>query len=119
MPHNFHFLEEKWEVLAKVGETAERNVYQNPNVAISEMRKFAETITKYILALEDIREERGTDQQERLKALFYDQIIPKEIYDLLNVIRQKGNKAVHEPSYGEVHEAKALLQMAFRIGVWV
>ncbi|MDE8565709.1 type I restriction-modification system endonuclease [Anoxybacillus rupiensis] len=118
MPHNFHFLEEKWEVLAKVGETAERNVYQNPNVAISELRKFAETITKYILALEDIREERGTDQQERLRALFYDQIIPKEIYDLLNVIRQKGNKAVHEPSYGEVHEAKALLQMAFRIGVW-
>ncbi|WP_027410459.1 type I restriction-modification system endonuclease [Anoxybacteroides tepidamans] len=118
MPHNFHFLEEKWEVLARVGETAERNVYQNPNVAISELRKFAETITKYILALEDIREERGADQQERLRALFYDQIIPKEIYDLLNVIRQKGNKAVHEPSYGEVHEAKALLQMAFRIGVW-
>lgn len=49
MSHNFRFLEEKWEVLARVGETAERNVYQNPNVAISELRKFAETITKYIL----------------------------------------------------------------------
>lgn len=61
--HNFRFLEEKWEVLARVGETAERNVYQNPNVTISELRKFAETITKYILAFEEIREERGTDQQ--------------------------------------------------------
>ncbi|SFA46807.1 type I restriction enzyme, R subunit [Anoxybacillus pushchinoensis] len=118
MSHNFRFLEEKWEVLARVGETAERNVYENPNVTISELRKFAETITKYILALEEIREEKGTDQQERLKVLFYDQIIPKEIYDLFTVIRLKGNLAVHNPSYGEVEEAKALLHMAFRIAVW-
>lgn len=61
MSQNFRFLEEKWEVLARVGETAERNVYQNPNVAISELRKFAETITKYILALEEIKEEHRTD----------------------------------------------------------
>ncbi|TRY21774.1 DUF4145 domain-containing protein, partial [Geobacillus sp. LEMMJ02] len=101
MSHNFRFLDEKWGVLAKVGETAERNVYENPNLTISELRKFAETITKYILALEEIREEKGTDQQERLKVLFYDQIIPKEIYDLFTVIRLKGNLAVHNPSYGE------------------
>ncbi|XCS10207.1 type I restriction-modification system endonuclease [Aeribacillus pallidus] len=118
MSHNFRFLEEKWEVLARVGETAERNVYQNPNVAISELRKFAETITKYILALEEIKEERRTDQQERLRILFYEQILPKEIYDLFTVIRLKGNQAVHNPSYGEVNEAKALLHMAFRIAVW-
>lgn len=61
---------------------------------------------------------KRNDQQERLKVLFYDQIIPKEIYDLFTVIRLKGNLAVHNPSYGEVEEAKALLHMAFRIAVW-
>lgn len=57
----FSLFRRKLGVLARVGETAERNVYQNPNVAISELRKFAETITKYILALEEIKEERRTD----------------------------------------------------------
>lgn len=108
MAHNFQFLEGKWDVLARVGETAERHVHQNPNVAISELRKLAEAMTKYILALEGIREERGTDQQDRLKVLLYEQIIPKEIYDIFTMIRLKGNQAVHDPHYGDVHEAKTL-----------
>ncbi|QDY72594.1 type I restriction-modification system endonuclease [Geobacillus thermoleovorans] len=118
MAHNFQFLEGKWDVLARVGETAERHVHQNPNVAISELRKLAEAMTKYILALEGIREERGTDQQDRLKVLLYEQIIPKEIYDIFTMIRLKGNQAVHDPHYGDVHEAKTLLHMAFRLAVW-
>jgi type I restriction enzyme, R subunit len=116
--HNFAFLEKDWEVLARVGEVAERNVYQNPNLSMSELRKFAETITKYILAKEEIREERGTTQEDRLKILFYDQTIPKEIYDLFNAIRIKGNKATHDLSYGAVAEAKILLHMSFRIAAW-
>jgi type I restriction enzyme, R subunit len=111
-------LKEKWSTLSKVGETAERNVHQDPNTAISKLRTFAETIAKYIVASENIKEERGTNQVDRLNTLYYDQILPKEIYDLFNLIRLKGNKATHDPTYGDVTEAKALLHMAFRIGVW-
>ncbi|MED4355062.1 type I restriction-modification system endonuclease [Schinkia azotoformans] len=118
MSHNFQFLENDWEVLSRVGEVAERNVYQNSNLTISELRKFAETITKYILAKEEIREERGTTQEDRLRILYYDQTIPKEIYDLFNTIRIKGNKATHDLSYGEVEEAKTLLHMTYRISAW-
>ncbi|MBH9968636.1 type I restriction-modification system endonuclease [[Bacillus] enclensis] len=116
--HNFQFLVKDWGILARVGEVAERNVFQNPNLTISELRKFAETITKYILAKEEIREERGTTQEDRLKILFYDQIMPKEIYDLFNAIRIKGNKATHNLSYGKVEEAKTLLHMSHRIAAW-
>lgn len=116
--HNFKFLEKDWPILAQVGEIAERNVFQHPNLAISELRKFAETITKYILAKEEIREERGTNQEERLKVLFYDQTIPKEIYDFFNSIRLLGNRATHNPQYGEVEEAKTLLHISFRIATW-
>jgi type I restriction enzyme, R subunit len=116
--HNFKFLEDKWSILSKVGETAERNVHQDPNTTISKLRTFAETIAKYIMASENIKEERGTNQVDRLNTLYYDQILPKEIYDLFNIIRLKGNKATHDASYGDVTEAKALLHMAFRIGVW-
>ncbi|MCM3006716.1 type I restriction-modification system endonuclease [Priestia koreensis] len=116
--HNFKFLESNWELLARVGEVAEHNVYQNPNLAMSELRKFAENITKYILANEEIREERGTNQEDRLKVLFYDQILPKEIFDLFNTIRIKGNKATHNLDYGNIEEAKTLLHMTYRIATW-
>lgn len=116
--HNFKFLEKDWPILAQVGEIAERNIFQHPNLSISELRKFAETITKYILAKEEIREERGTTQEDRLKVLFYDQTIPKEIYDFFTTIRLIGNRATHNPQYGEVEEAKTLLHISFRIVTW-
>lgn len=116
--HNFEFLKNDWMILSRVGESAERNLFQNPNLAISELRKLAETITKYILAKEEIKEQRGTNQEDRLKILFYDQTIPKEIFDLFNTIRIKGNKATHDLSYGEVEEAKILLHMTFRVAAW-
>ncbi len=116
--HNFKFLEDKWSILSKVGETAERNVFQDPNTTISKLRTFAETIAKYIVALENIKEERGIIQADRLNHLYYNQFLSREIYDLFNLIRLKGNKATHDPSYGDTDEAKALLQMAYRIGVW-
>lgn len=115
---NFSFLASRWEVLDKVAETAERNVYQDPNTAISKLRTFAETITKYISALEQMDEGRVRDQNDRLNQLKYQQIIPTEIINLLHTLRQIGNKAVHDPTYGDTAEAKALLQMAFRIGSW-
>ncbi|SDY04648.1 hypothetical protein [Thermoactinomyces sp. DSM 45892] len=62
--HNFTFLEEKWNILSKVGESAERNVYQDPGITISRLRTFTETITKYIVALENIKEENCTTQLE-------------------------------------------------------
>jgi type I restriction enzyme, R subunit len=116
--HNFEFLKNDWEILSRVGESAERNLFRNPNLAISELRKLAETITKYILAQEEIKEERGTTQEERLKVLYYDQTIPKEIYYLFNTIRIKGNKATHDLTYGDVEEAKVLLHMTYRIAAW-
>ncbi|WP_372661285.1 type I restriction-modification system endonuclease [Cohnella sp.] len=115
---NFSFLATKWELLDKVAETGERNVYLDPNTAISKIRTFAETVTKYISAFEQINEERITNQVDRLNQLNYLQLVPRELLDLFHVIRKKGNEATHNPSYGDTAEAKILLQMAFRIAVW-
>ncbi|ARF66883.1 hypothetical protein B7C51_02280 [Paenibacillus larvae subsp. pulvifaciens] len=115
---NFSFLAPQWEVLDKVAETAERNVYQDPNTAISKIRTFAETIAKYISAFEEVREDSTTTQVQRLNQFKYQQIVPREMIDLFHTIRLKGNKAVHKPEYGDTDEAKALLHMAFRLSVW-
>lgn len=44
-------------------------------------------------------------------------LVTQELIDILETIRKKGNKAMHE-GYGTQQEAKALVHMAFRLGVW-
>lgn len=115
---NFFFLADRWEVLDKVAETAERNIYQDPNTAISKLRTLAETIAKYISAFEQMDEDQVRDQRNRLDQFRYHQIVPSEIINLFHTIRMKGNDAVHNPTYGDTDEAKVLLQMSFHIALW-
>ncbi|WP_322924270.1 type I restriction-modification system endonuclease [Paenibacillus campi] len=115
---NFHFLADRWEVLDKVAEIAERNIYQDPNTALSKLRTFAETMAKYISAFEQMNEDQLNNQHTRLTQFKNQQIIPDEIITLFHTIRTKGNVAVHNPTYGSTDEAKALLHIAFRIAVW-
>lgn len=114
---NFQFLSGKWAILANLGETAERNVFTDPNTTLMKLRVFAETLTKYVLAYEEIKETYDTKQTDRIHALRADDLITKELEEILDTIRRKGNKAMHE-GYGSQKEAEVLLHMAFRLGVW-
>ncbi|WP_425504012.1 type I restriction-modification system endonuclease [Salicibibacter cibarius] len=117
--HNFEFLSAKWDILANLGETAERNVYMDPNTTLMKLRVFAETVTKYILAFEEIKETPDTKQIDRLQALKREDLITEELIEMFHVIRKKGNKAVHMAGYGTTEEAKRTLGMAFHIGTWM
>lgn len=114
---NFDFLTEKWPILANLGETAERNVYTDPNTTLMKLRVFAETLTKYVLAYEEIKETFDTKQIDRINALRRDGLISPELENILETIRKIGNKAMHE-GYGTQKEAATLLHMAFRLAVW-
>ncbi|WP_044641176.1 type I restriction-modification system endonuclease [Risungbinella massiliensis] len=117
--HNFYFLHEKWELLSRLGEAAERYIYQDPNASISKLRLFCETTAKYVMALEEIEEKQKMTQVDRLYELNKHDLLTREISDLFHLIRKKGNSASHDATYGEVAEAKTLHRMAFRIGVWL
>jgi type I restriction enzyme R subunit len=114
---NFHFLSDKWDILANLGETAENNVFIDPNTTLMKIRLFAETLTKFVLAYEEIRETYDTKQTDRIQALRREDLITQELDDILDTIRKKGNKAMHE-GYGTQKEAQALVHMAFRLAVW-
>ncbi|MGX6443572.1 type I restriction-modification system endonuclease [Neobacillus sp. K501] len=115
---NFSFLIKKWEILANLGETAEKNVHIDPNITLIKLRMFAETIVKYVLAYEEIKETFDTNQVDRLNALKRDELISDDLHEMFDTIRKKGNKAVHEAGFGTEKEAKTLVHMAFRIAVW-
>ncbi|UTR16773.1 type I restriction-modification system endonuclease [Salipaludibacillus sp. LMS25] len=114
---NFHFLSDKWEILANLGETAESNVFNDPNTTLMKLRVFAETLTKYVLAYEEIKETYDTKQIDRISALRREDLITEDLIDILEIIRKKGNKAMHE-GYGTEKEGQALLHMAYRLAVW-
>ncbi|KML28857.1 type I restriction enzyme EcoKI subunit R [Rossellomorea marisflavi] len=115
---NFSFFQGKWDVLANLGETAEKNVYHDPHTSLMKLRLFGETLSKFILASENIRESYGTTQVDRINTLRREGLVEPELIDIFDTIRRLGNKASHEAGFGKVEEAKALLKLSFRLSVW-
>ncbi|WP_199805041.1 type I restriction-modification system endonuclease [Fictibacillus sp. FJAT-27399] len=118
MNSNFSFFKGKWDVLANLGETAERNVYRDPHTTLMKLRLFGETIAKIILASENIREVHGTNQIDRINTLRREGLAEPELLDIFDMLRRKGNSAMHEAGYGKTEEAKALLHLTFRLSIW-
>ena len=114
---NFQFLSGRWDILANLGETAERNVFTDPNTTLMKLRLFAEVLTKYIFAYEGIKETNDPKQVNRINVLRAEDLITPELEDILQNIRRNGKKATDE-GYGTQKEEEALLHMAFRLGVW-
>lgn len=118
MNSNFSFFQGKWDVLANLGETAERNVYHDPHTTIMKLRLFAETLTKFILAAENIKEAYGTTQIDRINTIRREGLLEPALIDIFEILRKKGNLAMHEAGYGKTEDAKALLQLTFRLSIW-
>ncbi|KEZ47165.1 type I restriction-modification system endonuclease [Metabacillus indicus] len=118
MSSNFSFFQGKWAVLANLGETAEKNVYHDPHTTIMKLRLFAETLTKFILASESIKEVHATTQLDRINTIRGEGLLEPELVDIFETLRRKGNLAMHEAGYGKTEEAKTLLQLTFRLSVW-
>ncbi|WP_338786283.1 type I restriction-modification system endonuclease [Metabacillus sp. FJAT-53654] len=118
MNSNFSFFQGKWDVLANLGETAERNVYHDPHTTVMKLRLFAETLTKFVLAAENIKEAYGTTQMDRINTLRREGLLEPELIDIFEILRKKGNLAMHEAGYGKTEDAKAFLQLTYRLSIW-
>ncbi len=118
MKSNFSFFRGNWAVLANLGESAEKNVYKDPHTTLMKLRLFGETISKFILAMENIPEAPKESQVDRINTLRKEGLIEPELVDIFHTLRLKGNQASHEADYGGVEEAKALLNLTFRLSTW-
>lgn len=114
---NFDFLKNKWSILYDLGKLAEQNLYLDSNTTIIKLRIFAEKLVDYIFAYEDLEVPREDDQFNKLKMLARKEVIPDEILEILHSLRKNGNKAVHN-LYDSLEDAKTLLSLAYKTGVW-
>ncbi|HDR4867130.1 TPA: type I restriction-modification system endonuclease [Bacillus cereus] len=120
---NFAFFKEKWGVLAFFGESAERNVYDSPGLAVMALRAFAEQLAKTIVALEGIDEPKwdfGQDKRIKLIEKNID-VMPQDIVSIFHTIRRAGNNVNHNGEKAIVvtsDEAMILLELGYSIASW-
>ena len=121
MKSNFEFLNRYWETLAKIGETAESYLYNDPNACIYKLGMFAERLVQEIFANERLTEPDDYDNTHanRIKILKREGLIERggKFDDILYSLRTKRNDAVHKYE-NSVDTAKSLLIMAYRLAVW-
>lgn len=118
MKSNFDFFEGQWDVLGKLGESAERYAYEDPHAAIMKLRLLGESIAKSILSSDNIQEAYHTSQVERINMIRKEGLAEPEILDIFDVLRRKGNSASHEAAYGTTKEAIGLIELAFKLAIW-
>jgi len=59
------------------------------------LRMFAETLTKFVFASENIKEAYGTIQVDRINTLLRKGLIEPELIDIFETLCRKGNLAMH------------------------
>ena len=114
---NFLFLESEFPLLFNLSQAAEFNLYSDPVVSLFKLRAFGEKVTEEVFNAHYLEFPVDNTFHNRLKVLQIENILPYQVKDLLFIIKNKGNQAVHE-SKGSVDDAKSNLFSAFKIAKW-
>ena len=118
MKSNFEFLNRYWPVLAQLGANAETYLYSDSNVCVYKLGLFAERLVQEIFAYERISEPWPENTQvNRIRVLNRHGLLPKNINDILHLLRKKRNSAVHDGADLD-EDAKTLLSMAYKLAIW-
>lgn len=113
---NFNFLDSFFPDIAKLGELAERNLFDDPQTTMSKLRLMCERITQNICQIESIKS-YSDKQIDKLDLLNKDNIIPQRVLDHFHSVRISGNKAIHK-NEGSKDESLLRLKQSRNICIW-
>ncbi len=115
---NFDFLADSWFDLAKLGELAEQYLYSDTNTCFIKMGMLAEHIVEYMLAYDGIAEpEYDNTHANRIKLLKRNDLLPREIGNILYVLRKTRNDAAHAGEES-LERAKTNLALTYDLASW-
>lgn len=114
---NFTYLEKEFPLLFNLVQSAEYNLYTDFPVCIFKLRAFGEKLTEVLFDRHGISFPYENTFHNRLKNLEFEGVLPDQVKDLLFMIKNKGNIAVHD-NKGSQEDAKQLLFGAFKIAKW-
>ncbi|GAA0489798.1 hypothetical protein Ade02nite_24760 [Paractinoplanes deccanensis] len=114
--HNFRFLAETNDSLARSAAAAEELAGKVPFIALALTRVFAERLTKELLRRSG-RRDQHIELKSGINQLAAAHIIPRQITSGLHDLRTKGNAALHDMA-GDSETARSAVERCFDIGVW-
>ena len=115
---NFSFLDKVWPDLSKTGELAEQYLYSDTNTCFIKMGMLAESIVEYMLAYDGIAEpEYDNTNANRIKLLKRNDLLPREIDNILYVLRKTRNDAAHAGE-DSLDRAKKNLVLTYDLSAW-
>ena len=114
---NFTYLENEFPLLFNLAQSAEFNLYSDPTVCIFKLRAFGEKLTEILFEKHGLEFQYKNTFHNRLKTLQFEEILPQQVKDLLFMVKNRGNDAVHE-NKGSIDDAKLLLEEVFKISKW-
>ena len=113
---NFDFLAEHDPILTRYPALAERYVFDDPNTSLVKLRQFGESLAKFAAASRGF-DTTDLDFREVTGILWRNQLLPREVRELFDMIRLRGNDAVHQ-GQGDRTSALQGLITAQRLAVW-
>ena len=113
---NFGFLRNHDPLLELYAARAERYVFDDPNTSVIKLRQFAELLARHAAAFHGI-ETTDDDFRQTIGIIRSKRLGPREIVDLFDHLRLKGNEAVHEGT-SDRSAALAGLITANRLAGW-
>ena len=118
MSGNFSFLADKFPAIEKTGALAESYLYTDPNTCLIKLGMLGEIVVKYMLELDGI-EPPKTDNTHanRIRILKQEDMLPKDIDDILYVLRTRRNKAAHD-GFECLEECKKLMGLSYSLCCW-
>lgn len=115
---NFDHLLEFDRPLAVLASHAERYFVDDANTALIKTRQFAERMTRLVAERAGVEIRPDDTFSELLRSIRRDDLVPREILDMLHRLRVEGNLAVHGHN-GERRLAFEALKLCHRLGVWL
>ena len=115
---NFDHLSEIDRPLAVLASHAERYFVDDANTALIKTRQFAERMARIVAENAGAETSDEASFSDTLRSIRRDDLVPREILDVLHRLRIEGNAAVHGHD-GERRMAFEALKLCHRLGVWL
>ena len=118
MSGNFSFLSDKFPAIEKLGTLAEGYLYTDPNTCLIKLGMLSEIVVNYMLELDGIAPPAADNTHaNRIKALQREDMLPRDVSEILYRLRIKRNQAAHD-GYDSFETAKKLIGMAHALCGW-
>lgn len=117
MVSNFEFLKEKFPILFNLGSLAEKYCYTDSNSCLMKLGMIGETIVNLIVIYDNVLPPKDSRADIKIRFLYSEGLLTKDLVDILNELRVKRNKAAHD-NYSSVSDSKLLLEMTHSLCEW-